>query len=91
MSVSVLSKYLCQSEPTTDGFHAITYGPTDRAIPGNAAAVDVNRQFVGLAGFGANFLRFSSPSLFSFFISVGSTSKKLLDLRLLQPCFNDGL
>lgn len=43
-------------EPTTDGFHAITYGPTDRAIPGNAAAVDVNRQFVGLAGFGANFL-----------------------------------
>lgn len=43
-------------EPTTDGFHAICYGPTDRAIPGNAAAVDRDRPFVGLSQFGANFL-----------------------------------
>jgi len=43
-------------EPTTDRFVAISYGDTERVVPGNAAAVDVNRPFIGLGKFGTAFL-----------------------------------
>ncbi|KAA8490888.1 EH domain-containing protein 1 [Porphyridium purpureum] len=43
-------------EPTTDRFLAITNGPVERVVPGNAAAVDPNRPFSSLTKFGTAFL-----------------------------------
>ena len=43
-------------EPTTDRFMAIMHGPHDQVTPGNALAVDPNRQFRALQQFGNAFL-----------------------------------
>lgn len=43
-------------EPTTDRFVAVMGGREDRVIPGNAAAVQKDKPFTGLAKFGCNFL-----------------------------------
>jgi GTP-binding protein EngB required for normal cell division len=46
-------------EPTTDRFVAVMAGrpgSTDTLVPGNAAAVDVNRPFASLSRFGTSFL-----------------------------------
>lgn len=43
-------------EPTTDGFMAVMYGEEEMIIPGNALAVDSERQFQGLSKFGNVFL-----------------------------------
>ena len=43
-------------EPTTDRFVAIMHGPNDQVTPGNALAVDPQRQFGALQHFGNAFL-----------------------------------
>ena len=43
-------------EPTTDRFTAIMHGPHEQVTPGNALAVDPNRQFRALQQFGNAFL-----------------------------------
>jgi GTPase SAR1 family protein len=43
-------------EPTTDRFVSIMHGPHDQNTPGNALAVDPNRQFRNLQQFGNAFL-----------------------------------
>ena len=43
-------------EPTTDKFTALLYGPEDRVIPGNAAAVSQDFAFSSLQEFGSGFL-----------------------------------
>lgn len=43
-------------EPTTDKFCAIMYGAQERIVPGNAAAVQSDKPFKNLAGFGMAFL-----------------------------------
>lgn len=43
-------------EPTTDGFHVIMNGETERTIPGNALVSDRGKQFCSLDSFGNNFL-----------------------------------
>ena len=51
-------------EPTTDRFMALMHGPHDQSIPGNALAVDPNRQFRALQQFGNAFLsRFEGSCL----------------------------
>mmetsp|Transcript_6870 Transcript_6870/g.21775 ORF Transcript_6870/g.21775 Transcript_6870/m.21775 type:complete len:687 (-) Transcript_6870:17-2077(-) len=43
-------------EPTTDRFMAIMHGDDDRVTPGNAAAIQADLPFRGLARFGTGFL-----------------------------------
>ena len=43
-------------EPTTDSFTAVMYGENEQVIPGNALAVDKNKQFRPLSKFGGAFL-----------------------------------
>lgn len=43
-------------EPTTDKFHCIIHGRTDKIIPGNALVVDKSLPFSELSNFGNNFL-----------------------------------
>ncbi|EFA79769.1 hypothetical protein PPL_06588 [Heterostelium album PN500] len=43
-------------EPTTDRFNAVMYGPDDRVIPGNTAAVQEDKPFKGLSRFGTGFM-----------------------------------
>jgi EH domain-containing protein 3 len=43
-------------EPTTDRFMAVMWGGEERLVPGHALAMQADKPFRGLAGFGNNFL-----------------------------------
>jgi GTPase SAR1 family protein len=43
-------------EPTTDRFVAVMHGSQEKVIPGNAAAIQADKPFTGLARFGSSFL-----------------------------------
>ena len=43
-------------EPTTDRFVAVMHGGQDKIVPGNAAAIQADKPFAGLARFGGAFL-----------------------------------